>query len=231
MSGAAAIVLAAGAGGRLGAETPKAFVPVAGTTMLTLAVRAAAACPEIELVVAVVPRGWERRAEALLPSPAPVPVVAGGGTRQESVRLGLAAVPQDAETVVCHDAARPLASSALFSAVIAALEDADAAVPLVPVPDTVKRVEGGVVVRTEPREELALAQTPQAFVAAALREAHARAAADGATATDDAALLERAGFRVRAVPGDPANFKVTTAEDLARAEAMLSAGPVEAARG
>jgi 2-C-methyl-D-erythritol 4-phosphate cytidylyltransferase len=95
----------------------------------------------------------------------------------------------------------------------------------------VKRIRDGVVVWTESREELALAQTPQAFVAAALREAHARAAAEGAIVTDDAALLERAGFRVRAVPGDPANFKVTTAEDLARAEVLLSAGPVEAARG
>ena len=226
MSGAVAIVLAAGAGERLGADTPKAFLPLAGTTMLGLAVQAAAACVEVGSVVAVVPEGWERRAEALLPSRVPVSIVTGGASRQESVRLALAAVGPEVLAIVCHDAARPFATRELFSAVLGALRDADGAVPVVPVPDTVKRVSGGVVVATEPRDRLALAQTPQAFVASALREAHARGT-EGPPATDDAALLERAGFRVRTVPGEPGNFKVTTGADLARAEQLLSGGSLE----
>ena len=232
------MVLAAGAGERLGTGTPKAFQPIAGTTMLGLAVSAAAACPAIRSVVAVVPTGWERRAESLLPAPVPLVVVTGGATRQESVRLALDAVPGKAGAIACHDAARPFASTDLFESVIGALAGADGAVPLVPVPDTVKRVRGGVVLDTLPREDLGLAQTPQGFRAQALREAHAGASAEGVEATDDAALLERMGFRVVAVPGDPANFKVTTREDLARAEALLAGreaggrnGPVEAARG
>jgi 2-C-methyl-D-erythritol 4-phosphate cytidylyltransferase len=161
-------------------------------------------------------------------------MVTGGSSRQESVRLGVAAVPPEVDTIVCHDAARPFAAPELFSAVIAALKEGDVegAVPVVPVPDTVKRVQVGRVVETVQRDELALAQTPQAFAAAALRSAHERAAAEGFSGTDDAVLLERAGYSVRAVPGDPANFKVTTAEDLARAEALLSEGqPARARRG
>jgi 2-C-methyl-D-erythritol 4-phosphate cytidylyltransferase/2-C-methyl-D-erythritol 2,4-cyclodiphosphate synthase len=226
MSRVVALVLAAGVGERLRADTPKAFLPVAGTTMLTATVEAACGSSRIEEVVAVVPVGWERRAEALLPSRTPLRVVTGGSSRQESVRLGLAALSVDAaDAIVCHDAARPFARPEIFSAVLAALEDADGAVPVIRVPDTVKRVRDGLVVRTEPRDELALAQTPQAFVASALHAAHERAAAEGFTGTDDAALVERAGFRVRTVPGDPANFKVTTPEDLARAELLLSHRP------
>ena len=232
MSRAVALVLAAGAGERLGTDTPKAFLPIAGTTMLRAAVDAACGCPEIETVVAVVPAGWERRAEALLPSTTPVRVATGGSSRQESVRLALEAISAQAETVVCHDAARPFAAPELFSTVLAALADAEGAVPVIPVPDTVKRVRDGTVVETVARDELALAQTPQAFVAAALRAAHERAAAEGFSATDDAALLEWAGYKVRTVLGDPANFKVTTPEDLARAELLLSGRPpTEAPRG
>ena len=133
----------------------------------------------------------------------------------------------DVGVVMCHDAARPFATPALFDRVLGALDGVQGVVPVVPVPDTVKRVEGGVVLRTEPREGLVLAQTPQAFLALALRQAHDRAERDGIEVTDDAAALERAGFRVRAVPGEPGNFKITTPEDLARAEAIA----LELARG
>ena len=123
--------------------------------------------------------------------------------------------------MICHDAARALATPQLFSTVLGSLEGWDGVVPVVPVPDTVKRVRDGAVVATERREDLALAQTPQAFSARALRDAHARAAEAGLEFTDDAAALEWAGYRVRTTPGEPHNFKITTVEDLARAEQLL----------
>ncbi len=223
---AVGIVLAAGAGERLGLDVPKAFAPVGGRTLLELAAAATTAVAE-RLVVAV-PPGEEGRARDLLARVGgPAEVIAGGETRQASVRAALALVPPDAEAVLCHDAARPFASPELFRAVLEALSEADGAVPVVPIPDTVKVVEGGWVVETLPRERLGAAQTPQAFRAGPLREAHARALAAGRAFTDDAAVLEWAGFRVRAVPGEPGNFKVTTEEDLRRAEAVAA----EARRG
>lgn len=227
MEGAVAIVLAAGGGERLGLERPKAFVELAGRPLVAHAVRGALACPAVTLVVVAAPAGGEDLAHAIVEPLGAHAVVTGGATRQASVRAALTLVPAEAGAIVCHDAARPFATPELFASVLAALVDADGAVPVVPVPDTVKRVADGLVLGTEPREVLALAQTPQAFRAAALREAHARAERDGVEVTDDAAALERAGFRVRTVPGDPANFKITTPEDLARAEAIA----LELARG
>lgn len=221
MRGAVAIVLAAGSGDRLGAGSPKAFVALGGRPLLARAVSTALACPEIELVVVAAPEGSEDLAHAIVEPLGSHAVVAGGPSRHASVRAALAAVPAEAAVIVCHDAARALASPSLFSAVLAALPGSDAIVPVVPVPDTVKRVEGGVVVATEPRERLALAQTPQAFAAGALREAHARAAEAGEEFTDDAAALEWAGYRVRVVPGEVDNIKITTAEDLRRAERLI----------
>jgi 2-C-methyl-D-erythritol 4-phosphate cytidylyltransferase len=235
VSGAVALILAAGTGERLGADTPKAFVPLGRTTMLALSVRSAERSPDVSSVVVVVPAGWERRAESLLPSTAGPSIVRGGDTRQDSVRIGLDALPDGTRVVACHDAARPFASSALFSRVVGELDaeqGADGVVPVLPIADTVKRVRDGLVTGTEPREHLALAQTPQAFWVEALTHAHARAAAEGAQATDDAALLESFGGVVRTVPGESGNFKVTTPDDLARAEAVLSAtGDVGATRG
>jgi 2-C-methyl-D-erythritol 4-phosphate cytidylyltransferase len=156
--------------------------------------------------------------------------VTGGDSRQASVRAALGAIPDDVGLIVSHDAARPLASVELFSAVLGALEgspEADGVVPVIPLPDTVKRVRAGFVVATEGRHELVLAQTPQAFRAPALREAHARAVEAGLEFTDDAGVLEWAGYRVKAVAGESDNFKITTAEDLARAEALAK----EMARG
>lgn len=230
MTGAAvAVVLAAGRGARLGLREPKGFVEVAGRPMVAWAIEAAAGCPAVGSVVVTVPAGSEERARAAAVSAKPV-VVAGGASRHASVGAALAAIPKDVPIVVCHDAARPFASSQLFIAVVEALEagDADGAIPVVPVPDTVKRVRDGFVVGTEElRAELALAQTPQAFRADALRDAHARAAREGLEFTDDAAALEWAGYRVRAVAGEPGNFKVTTVEDLARAAELAG----EPARG
>lgn len=223
MEGALAIVLAAGSGERLGSPVPKAFLGLGGRPMLVRAVSAALACPAVDAVVVAAPPGSEDLAHAALEPLGTHAVVTGGATRQASVRSALATVPEGVSVVVCHDAARPLATPALFSAVIAALhaEGVDGAVPVVPVADTIKRVRDGEVVGTEARDELVLAQTPQAFRLAALRDAHARAEASSVTFTDDAAALEWAGYRVVAVEGDPSNFKITTAEDLRRAERAL----------
>jgi 2-C-methyl-D-erythritol 4-phosphate cytidylyltransferase len=150
--------------------------------------------------------------------------VAGGATRAESVRNGLQAVPADADVVCVHDAARPFASEALYRAVVAAIRDgADGAVPGVPVTDTVKVVGdevGGVrpVESTLDRDRLVAVQTPQAFRAEVLRAAHA--AADDAT--DDAALVERAGGRVVVVPGEVRNRKITHPDDLEWARRELT---------
>jgi 2-C-methyl-D-erythritol 4-phosphate cytidylyltransferase len=214
------IVPAAGSGERLGRAEPKAFIEVGGRAMLVLAAESALASGAVDLVVVAVPPGREAEAaELLAPLGGRAQTVTGAETRLASVRAALAVVPDAAEIILCHDAARPLATPALFRAVIDGLVDADAVVPALPVADTVKRVRHGSVVSTEPREELALAQTPQAFRAVPLRDAHSRAEHAERDFTDDASALEWAGYRIRVVPGEPGNFKITSAEDLARAEA------------
>lgn len=231
MTGAAALVLGAGIGARLGGEVPKAFATVGGRTLLGLASSAAAGSPRIDLLVVAVPSGWEDRAREELPTTLPSLVVAGRETRQESVRFALGAIPGEVEVVACHDAARPFATSELFTAVVGAVGDGVAgAVPVVPVTDTVKRADDGWVTATEPREGFALAQTPQAFQATALRAAHERAANEGATFSDDAAVVEWAGGRVRALPGEPGNFKVTTPDHLELARRITAGGSPAPAR-
>ena len=221
--GAVAIILAAGTGERMGRGEPKAFIPISGRPLLSLAAAGAADCRDVGSLVVTVPKGMEDRARDLLGVDRPAVFVPGGRTRQESVSLALEAVPMEVQSVVCHDAARPFASPGLFSRVLESLGEADGVVPILPIVDTVKRVGDGMLVTTEPRERLGLAQTPQAFEAAALRDAHERAALGGAEFTDDAALVEWAGYSVRAIPGEVENFKVTSPMDLARAELMIEA--------
>jgi 2-C-methyl-D-erythritol 4-phosphate cytidylyltransferase len=227
VEGAVAIVLAAGGGERLGLLIPKAFVELDGRPMFVHAASAALACPGIAALVVVVPPGWVQAANEHLDLVGPHTVVVGGESRQASVRAALNVVPSATSVLLCHDAARPFAPAALFAAALGALEGVHGVVPVVPVADTVKRIRGDLVDRTEDRAALALAQTPQAFDAPALREAHARAERYGVEVTDDASALELAGYRVRTIPGDPGNFKITTAEDLARAELVAK----ELARG
>ena len=196
------IVVAGGAGTRFG--RPKQFVELRGVPLVHWAVEAGRGACDAVVVVLPEHTPWEGE-------PVDATVV-GGDTRAASVRAGLGAVPDDAEIIVVHDAARPMASPALFGAVIDAVRHgADAAVPAVAVCDTIKRVEGARVVETVPRDQLVAVQTPQAFSASALRAAHSGTP----EATDDAALVERAGGVVVVVAGDPSNRKVTTAEDLA----------------
>lgn len=203
-----AIVVAGGRGERFG--EPKQFLRLGDARLVDHAVSAATvAC---DAVVVVLPAGvtWDG---------APVEcAMTAGETRAASVRAGLAAVPAGAEIVVVHDAARPLATPALFRAVIDAVEaGADGAVPALPVTDTVKRVRGGVIAEPIDRDGLVRVQTPQAFRADCLRAAHASAP----DATDDSGLVEASGARVVAVRGDERNVKITTAEDLALAGALL----------
>lgn len=209
------VVVAGGSGARFG--RPKQYELVGDQRMVDRSVEIATQAGTA--VVLVVPPG-DVDAES---TPGRL-VVAGGATRSESVRAGLAAVPSDATIVCVHDAARPFATAALFRAVIAAVAGgADAVVPGLAVSDTIKVVdEAGVVTCTPPRESLVAVQTPQAFRAAVLRAAHARAAAAGVEATDDAALVEAAGHRVVVIAGEPDNRKVTHLSDLewARSKAM-----------
>lgn len=206
----AAIVVAAGEGSRFGGR--KQFAPLAGRTVVARAVEAARSVASF--VVLVVP------GDALDEAHGADAVVAGGATRSASVRAGLAALDRSWTVVVVHDAARPLASPALFHAVVGALDGSVgivAAIPGLAVTDTVKRVEAGQVTATLARDELVAVQTPQAFMADSLRAAHERAD----EATDDAALVESAGGRVVVVDGEARNRKLTTEDDLATAASLL----------
>jgi 2-C-methyl-D-erythritol 4-phosphate cytidylyltransferase len=218
------ILLAAGAGRRLGGPEPKVLLPIGGRPILAVAAAAAAASGVSGLVVTF-PPGWEGRARACVEDlVVDVRFVEGGETRQASVRAALEAVPASVDLVAVHDAARPFASPDLFLRVLRAVgRGPDGAVPVLAVADTVLRLRGEVVEGVEAREELALGQTPQAFRTAALREAHAKAETVGASFTDDASMLRWAGYEVLAVPGDPDNVKITTLADLAHADRRMGA--------
>ena len=219
-----AVVVAAGEGARFGKA--KAFVGLAGIPMIAHSLIVLAKVPAIEGVVLVVSPSQLDEGNALVEATVPsirVEVVTGGATRQASVRAGLAAVPNDARSIVVHDAARPLVTTALVEAALAALSNAAGAVVAVPARDTLKRERDGAVTETVARDGLWRAQTPQAFRADVLRRAHQAAAGDDAEATDDAVLVERTGEQVVIVPGDERNLKVTTPADLTIAEALLTA--------
>jgi 2-C-methyl-D-erythritol 4-phosphate cytidylyltransferase len=232
---AAAVVPAAGRGERLGPGAPKALRELGGVPLLVHAVRALARSRTVGLVVVAAPPEGVADVAALLDNHGldgkDIRVVAGGATRQESVRLGLAAIPADVEIVLVHDAARPLVPVDVVDAVVAAVRaGAEAVVPAVPLADTVKRVEprpgGGPepVLDTPDRSILRAVQTPQGFRHDVLQEVHEKALAEGASegVTDDAGLVERFGGRVVVVPGHEEAFKVTRPLDLVLAEAVLA---------
>jgi 2-C-methyl-D-erythritol 4-phosphate cytidylyltransferase len=219
----AALVLAAGRGERLGAGVPKALLPIAGRPLLARAVEGLAACAEIDVIVPVVPAAERARCAALLHGMDRVAApVAGGAERQDSMRAGLAALAPDVELVAVHDAARPLVRAADVARVIAAARRRGAALLAVPVRDTLKRVSDGCVTETLPRAACWAAQTPQVFRIELLREALAKAEAEGFRGTDDAQLVERLGVPVEVVEGDPRNLKITWPEDVELAEALLA---------
>lgn len=209
----------------MGAARPKAFLLLAGRPLLLRAAEAFEAAPGVEAIVAVVPVGEQKAAHDLLaPLRKVTAVVAGGATRQDSVRAGLGALPASFDGIVLvHDAARALVEPALIAAVIRAALETGAALPVLPLVDTIKRVRDGAVLETLDRAELAAAQTPQGVRRALLEEALDRAAREGATVTDEAMAVERLGRRVSAVVGSPRNLKITTPHDLRWAEVMLAA--------
>ena len=215
-----AVIAAAGSGDRLGAGGPKALAEVGGRPLLAWSGAAVAKAESIGSIVITAPPGHEDDVCSLV---AGATVVTGGASRSESVALALDEV--NSELVVVHDAARPLATPALFDAVIAELEGdsaCDAMVAAAPVADTLKRALAGRVIETVPRSELWAVQTPQAFRTEALRRALDTDAEALAAATDDASLIEAAGGVVRVFPWDQPNLKVTTQTDVRVAEALLA---------
>ena len=217
-----AILVAAGRGERLGLDRPKAFAKLRDEPLLAESLRRLDACPWVDGIVVVAPPGWEEPAILLAEEEGCGKVracVAGGETRSDSVRAGLAEVPADALVVLVHDAARPLVTDDVVDRVLAPLSEGwDGAVPGLPVGDTLKRVgsDGGVQ-ETVLRDGLWAVQTPQAFAADVLR----RAQASGADATDCAGLVEAAGGCVKVVEGDPRLLKVTSEADLVTVSGWL----------
>jgi 2-C-methyl-D-erythritol 4-phosphate cytidylyltransferase len=212
----AAILVAGGSGSRLGAAEPKAFVVVAGVTLLEHALARFASHPRIAVVVVVAPASHVSTARAMTSGP----VVAGGATRQTSVVAGLAALGDDIDHVLVHDVARPFVPTEVIDAVIAALErGADAVVPVVAIHDTVRLMDGhGAPAGIVDRNSLVAVQTPQGFPRAGLVAAHE--AGRDTEVTDDAALVEAMGGTVVAVPGADESFKITRPWDLRIAEAV-----------
>jgi 2-C-methyl-D-erythritol 4-phosphate cytidylyltransferase len=226
-SRAVALILAAGASARMdGAD--KVFTSLAGKPVLSYSVELFSAMPEVDRVVVVaaadsierVEKAAEPASEGKLAG-----VVEGGAKRQDSARAGLKSLADNVSEerpVLIHDAARPLADAALVGRVLEAVPVADGVIPVIPVNDTIKRVDaGGVVEATLYREFLRAVQTPQGFRLGYVLELHERAAAEGYYATDDAALVEYYGGRVVTVEGDPANVKITRRLDAEIAEAIL----------
>ncbi|MBT2378627.1 2-C-methyl-D-erythritol 4-phosphate cytidylyltransferase [Streptomyces sp. ISL-111] len=231
----AAVIPAAGRGIRLGPGAPKALRALGGTPMLIHAVRAMAASRAVSLVVVVAPPDGAPEVKHLLdehalPERTDYLVVPGGDTRQESVGLGLDALPEDIAVVLVHDAARPLVPVDTVDAVVEAVRNGAAAVvPALPLTDTVKEVEPAEVagepepvLSTPVRARLRAVQTPQGFDRDTLVRAHAEVALDGEGATDDAGMVERLGTPVVVVPGHEEAFKVTRPLDLVLAEAVLA---------
>lgn len=220
---AAAVIVAAGRGRRVGAGGNKVFLPLAGRPLLWWALRAFEQCSAIGDVILVVGAGEEEEAGRIAREFARVRAICPGGeTRGESVTAGLARLPDTAEIVAVHDGARPLVTPTLIAACVETAAARGAALPALPVTDTLKRAApDGTVAATVERTALYGAQTPQTFRRALLVEAYARARAEGVEGTDDASLVERLGHPVPLVYGDPENLKVTVAADLPRAAAVL----------
>jgi len=225
----AAVIVAAGSGERLGAGVPKALVRVAGLPMVTWSARALAEAPEVEcIVIACPPGGEDEMAEAVAGHAQVHAIVPGGTSRQRSVAAALAAVPDDVEAILVHDAARPLITPALVSRLIARLRSAPAVIAAAPVADTLKRAgDSDRVEATVDRAGLWAAQTPQAFRADTLRWVFADADdAELGSATDCAGMAERRAVSVLLHdPGSP-NLKVTTPADLRLAEVLLGTGRI-----
>jgi 2-C-methyl-D-erythritol 4-phosphate cytidylyltransferase len=231
MSSIIAILPAAGLGTRMGAETPKQFLELDGVPILVHTVRRIASCEQLtEIIVAT--RGDEvARLEERLRREnirQPLKVVRGGDSRQESVAAALEHVPDGTELVLVHDAVRPFVTREQVARVIGEARRCQAAILGIPAMDTVKEVKRAslpedvaLITATIPRERIVLAQTPQVFATKLLKEAFARAQADGVTASDEAGLVERLGHEVRVVLGSERNIKITKPTDMELARFYL----------
>ena len=223
MAGVAVVIVAAGRGSRAGGDLPKQFRPIGGRPMIRQSLVMLLEHPEVDIVQPVIhPEDVEMFRSSAVALEL-LPPVFGGATRQASVRAGLEALAsRKPDFVLIHDAARPFASATLVSRAIAAARRSGAAIPALPITDTVKTLDAaGLVNQTLDRNTLRLVQTPQSFAFPALLDAHRRAAAAGREDfTDDAALAEWAGLTVSAFAGEPGNIKITEQGDFARAEAM-----------
>lgn len=217
-----AVIVAAGRGTRMGAAENKVFLPIAGRPVLAHTLEAFERCGRVEAVAVVAAKGEIGRVEELVRAGGFAKVraiVPGGAERRDSVGAGLTAL--ETEGVLVHDAARPLVTPGQIEACCRAAEEFGAAALAVPVKDTIKVTEGGMIVSTPDRSSLLAVQTPQAFGRLELMEAHRLAREAGVPATDDAMLFERLGRKVAAVPGHDTNLKITTPEDLLVAELFL----------
>ena len=225
MRDTAVVLLAAGEGARLGQKLPKAFVPLVGRTILEHALSNLVGCSSVAHVSLVAHDDFHNVAEDLADRYSTheinIVVVQGGEvTRQDSVQNGLAHVPDDLDVVLVHDAARALATPALFDRVAQAVrESGKGVIPVLPVVDTIKRADAELILETVDRTDLRIAQTPQGFPIPAFKTAHALAAGQY---TDDAALFQAAGGAVTSVIGEANAFKITHPADLAAAERLLS---------
>jgi 2-C-methyl-D-erythritol 4-phosphate cytidylyltransferase len=222
-----AIVPAAGGGTRLAAPLPKQYLPLAGVPMLVRTLQALLRSRRVDSLILVVPPGQEERCRTEILEPFGLdvdPMIPGGADRQASVYAGLLRAPAATDLILVHDGARPLVTTALIHAALAAAAEVGAAVVAVPVTDTIKMADpDGHVVESPPRGRLWAAQTPQVFRAALLRQAHEAALRDGFRGTDDSALVERLGHPVQLVAGSPENLKITTTADLVLADQILRA--------
>lgn len=221
---AAAIIVAAGRGTRLGAAD-KILLSLAGRPVLSYSIDAAEAAASITDIIVVAGLHTKAQTERLVADSGWKKVrhvALGGDRRQDSVEAGLRLVPKDVEIVAVHDGARPLVTPELFDACVASAVESRAAIAAVPLTDTLKRVDSGRIVETLPRDNLWSAQTPQAFETHLLRESFRHAATHSIDATDEASLMEAMGVPVHIVPSTPANMKITRPEDLQVAEALLA---------
>lgn len=220
------IIPAAGQGKRFGAGINKAFVSLAGKTILERTVAAFSDLPEVsEIIIVIAPDELDeiKRQVKFYPRQDIIKAVAGGSERQYSVENALAAIRDDAEIVLIHDGARPLISRRVIHQVIKAVRDNSAAIVAVPVKDTIKVVDsGGFVTSTPVRSELWAVQTPQGFKRSLLIQAYKKAREENFLGTDDSSLVERLGIPVKIVPGEYENIKITTPEDLPIAKMILT---------
>jgi 2-C-methyl-D-erythritol 4-phosphate cytidylyltransferase len=216
----AVVIPAGGVGRRLGSATPKQLLRLGATTILARTVAQFVRHPAVSDVVVAAPPDYlvrTRRALVAVNAGDRLHVVEGGAERQESVWRGLQAVPERAAIIAVHDAVRPFVTRALIDRVVEAARAHGAAICALPIAETVKRVRDGIVEATVDRSALWSVQTPQAFAAALLREAHEKARRDGFLGTDESMLVERLGHAVAVVPGLRENVKITTPDDLRRA--------------